>query len=805
MIDTQEGGKEVKDHRCFHCDKVGHKKSKCWWLKKGTGKKHMGKDAEPVGLVKTVMKILREVEELKWSAQPRHELDRKVIPDLHFTCLGKGYSGRAGEIDRPKSPLIVMNNQFAILIKGEFAKFTCAVSSAYSCHQMYLHRNAEIMHRASVQSDANYRFANFVIVSTVSANFTCVCETRVLDQLLKSEHSDLISIDVIDRPPKPSIRLNESESIFLKGETISIICETGVQSASSQVHLYQGSDGHSVCQQNNNSGSNVVSFRLVARKTEDYWCADQTAIQGRLIVSENSTAMRLPVIAHPLKPTCLLEAQGPATDNDQNVTVNCTVPKSHTSVKFHFYVNSQKQPNLSQVTDGQSFATIQLTVPRLQNRTQYYTCRYELKIAGRTLESEACNPQRLVLSDRPKSPLIVMNNQFAILIKGEFAKFTCAVSSAYSCHQMYLHRNAEIMHRASVQSDANYRFANFVIVSTVSANFTCVCETRVLDQLLKSEHSDLISIDVIDRPPKPSIRLNESESIFLKGETISIICETGVQSASSQVHLYQGSDGHSVCQQNNNSGSNVVSFRLVARKTEDYWCADQTAIQGRLIVSENSTAMRLPVIAHPLKPICLLEAQGPATDNDQNVTVNCTVPKSHTSVKFHFYVNSQKQPNLSQVTDGQSFATIQLTVPRLQNRTQYYTCRYELKIAGRTLESEACNPQRLVLSGGMNRYFLLVMGSPILLLLLIIVSICSMMIIKNVQSNNSGRRSSRGQSSPLEQDNWNVTPGYSSIGWSLTTVPENFGHTYDMVDLTDLNTASLGRWRREPSLYATIK
>ncbi|XP_038636261.1 uncharacterized protein LOC119954791 [Scyliorhinus canicula] len=506
-----------------------------------------------------------------------------------------------------------------------------------------------------------------------------------------------------------------------------------------------------------------------------------------------------------------------------------------------------------------------------------YTCRCETQVSGKWLISEHSERINITALDNPRRPTISLNPLENTFVNGEIVTITCSVDFHSTVYRFYLYvADREI----NSYTEGNSHFATFQIQPIITADYTCVCWVKVFDQWKYSAESDKISVTVIDRPPKPSIRLNESESIFLKGESITITCEAGLQQSPSQFNLFQGRDRHSVLRSSRIGYHNVVSFRLAAGKTEDYWCAYQIAQNGRRIASENSTNVQVPVIDppitpklslnqnfttilkgelllltceapprdwdttfflyklnnsftpaahrtvkgrysvtynitgalnpgvdhyrcmyntrvsgrllnsaqsdpiiltvidHPLKPICVLETKGHTSENEQNITFGCTAPNSYSAVKFYFYINSQTQFNIPQENAGKNGASISLTAPRLQNRTDFYTCRYEFEVAGRSIESETCTPQILLRSDGINIYILIALGSTILLFLLITISICSVVIMKKgnrpiVVNKCDELYVSSGQSVNAEEDKRNAPPAYSLIDWSLSTVPEN--------------------------------
>ncbi|XP_072370989.1 uncharacterized protein [Scyliorhinus torazame] len=92
----------MKSFKCFHCNKLGHGKSQCWWLKKSTEKADVVKQDKTVGFVRVIKESPREAKEVQTIVQPVQEVIVKTVPDVfkEFSCVGKVYScvsGGAGE------------------------------------------------------------------------------------------------------------------------------------------------------------------------------------------------------------------------------------------------------------------------------------------------------------------------------------------------------------------------------------------------------------------------------------------------------------------------------------------------------------------------------------------------------------------------------------------------------------------------------------------------------------------------------------------------------------------------------------
>ncbi|XP_072340040.1 uncharacterized protein [Scyliorhinus torazame] len=622
---------------------------------------------------------------------------------------------------------------------------------------------------------------------------------------------------------KPTITMNPPLAAFVQGEFVKITCNLESGCSGSWVSVYSSKDNKYLSAGHTTGDQCSFSIRFEVTQTSSYTCDYSLTDPSKL----RSDPLIVTAIDRPKTPSIALNIPFAVSMKGEFVTIICFV-SSHYSCNWMALSRNGEEIRRASAQSDVNYHSANFRIAT--TTSAIYTCRCVTPVSDNWLISEHSERITITAIDNPRKPTISLSPLQNMFVMGEIGTINCSVDFHSSVYGFHLYDAGQDIN--SCYTEGNSHFSTFQIQPLITADYTCVCWVKVFDQWECSVKSDTISVTVVDRPPKPSIRLNESESIFLKDERITVTCEAGLQQAPIQFNLYQGGVRHSVFRSSRTGYSNVATFRLVAGKTEDYWCAYQIAQNGRRIASENSTNIQAPVIDppitptlslnqnfttilrgelllltckapprdsdtifslyklnnsftpaahrivkgrysvtfnitgalnpgvddyrcmystnvsgrllnsaqsdpmvltvidHPLKPICVLEAKGPTSENEQNITFNCTAPNSYSAVTFYFYVNSQIQFHIPQENVGKNGASISLTVPRLQNRTDFYTCRYEFQVAGRRVESEACNPQSLLRSDGMNIYILIALGSAILLFLLITISICSVVIMK---------------------------------------------------------------------------
>ncbi|XP_067878168.1 uncharacterized protein [Heterodontus francisci] len=386
----------------------------------------------------------------------------------------------------------------------------------------------------------------------------------------------------------------------------------------------------------------------------------------------------------------------------------------------------------------------------------------------------------LVLSKGQMKPRITMHPSLVEVIEGENVNIICTLDSGCTDAWVYLYRNNEKNYLSASRTTGEQCSVTLEIQVTATAYYMCVYSLSESGELGRLQRSDPLTVSMRDRPAKPEISLNKNFTTVIRGERWLLTCKAPLQDSDNIFHLYKVKNSFQITPSKIMKGKHSVTFNLseiINLGVEHYRCKYNTLVLGRPIDSDQSDPVILTVIDRPLKPICLLETQGPVTENEQNVTVNCTAPSAYPIMKFYFYVNSQNQLHIPQVTEGQNSATIITSVPRLKIKTEYFTCRYQVKIAGRWVESDTSNPQRLVVSDGQYTQLIIGLGSALLILLIILLT-CKVANIK--------------RDTLITRD-------------QVNTIPDNFDRTYRMIDLTDLNAECQERLGREEPIYDNIK
>ncbi|XP_043539894.1 uncharacterized protein LOC122544686 [Chiloscyllium plagiosum] len=598
-------------------------------------------------------------------------------------------------IDRPVTPSIELDGGLSTFIFGHHAKIKCYLSSKYSCSSLYLHRNGQKLTNSNVQSDFNYHMATFEIPITAREMFTCSCELTLEQSLLSSEQSYSVYVTVIDKPQKPSLSLNHSENIFIRGELVNMTCSVDFQSSSYSFYLYTGE-----------------------QKTHSHFA-------------------------------------------DQN----------HSFTIFE----------------------IQAAVP------EYYMCECGMTVSGHRRYSELSDKLYLNVVERPKRPRIKLNASVRIFLKGEPLSITCQVDVLYSVRQFFLYRSTNGHSLEEISEDSGSTSVNFQIVANDPGEYWCAYQARIAGRLIDSETSVSVLVPVFDRPAEPEISLNLNFTTVIKGELLLLTCKAPTQDSDKMFYLYNNNNSLEAVPPIITKGRQIGIFNItetVNPGVEQYKCMYSMVVEERLISSKQSNPMILTIKDHILKPTCLLEFHGYPTAKGQNVTVNCTAPIPYPSMRFIFYEFSQTLIDSTQVLSGQSSAAMDILVPPFRSKNIEYSCRYQVDIGGRWIESDTC---KLHHTDGINMQLLFILGSALLLLLFIFILICTLIIIK-------GGRNREGPVT-LDQDTRMHTLDYPMISWDPTTgtVPEDLEYVYDTVDATDLCTISGQHWRREPSLYATVK
>ncbi|XP_067878270.1 uncharacterized protein [Heterodontus francisci] len=678
-----------------------------------------------------------EVKEYRQGYVVKMDLSKYVIYMVfligNYLVLSKGQ----------KKPTIAMDPSLDGVIEGESVYIICTLDSGCTDAWVYLYRNSERNYLSASRTTGEQCSITLEIQVSVTEYYTCVYSLSESGKLGRLQRSDPLIVTVLgllacmceflfwhlfvlpSRPKTPTITLNSRFTLIVKGERVKFICAVSSKYSCSWLYLHRKGTTIGYEPVHNDANYHFATFEIATSASEYYTCTCETLVSGSWRKSEHSDRIDITVIEQPRKPLMSLNPSEQRFLKGEFVTVICGVDFQSSTYRFRVYNSGREMSHSAE--EQRNFTSFQVQAKLPGN----YTCVCGINNLGEWTYSVHSEKIFLNVMDRPKRAEIRLNDAPNVFLKGEEVSLTCKAGDHHSASQFYLYQGSDD-HSVDQRNNIRNNVVSFRLVAYVSERYWCAYQTKIAGRLIHSENSTTVYVPVIDRPANPEISLNQNFTTVIRGEICLLTCKALLQDSDNTFYLYKVNNSFQVTPSIIVKGKHSVTFNLtevINLGVEHYRCKYNTIVLGRSIDSELSDPVILTVVDRPLKPICLLETQGPVTENEQNVTVNCTAPNAYPIMKFYFYVNSQNQLHIPQVTEGHNSATIITSVPRLKIKTEYFTCRYQVKIAGRWVESDTSNPQRLVGSDGLYMQLILGLGSALTFLLIILLT-CKLANIK---------------------------------------------------------------------------
>ncbi|XP_067878252.1 carcinoembryonic antigen-related cell adhesion molecule 5-like [Heterodontus francisci] len=589
-------------------------------------------------------------------------------------------------------PEIAMKPWLDGIVKGENVTITCTTTSACSQTWFSLYKSNAVKYHAKVRTIGTQCTVAFIIQVNKTEYYTCRYSAGS-NNWKPSSYSDPVNITVIDRPKTPSISLMDHHPVFVKGERAEIKCQVSSKYSCSWLHLHRNGEEVGKKSVHSDDLHHTATYEIAPTDSESYSCLCVILLSGNWSESEHSDRINITVIANrPQKPEIRLNQSANIFLKGENVTIICAADIQNSSSRFSLYkVSNGDSADQRNSKTGYNFVSFDLVA----NVSEYYWCAYQTEISGCFVDSENSTTVHVPVIGRPTKPKISLNQNFTTVIRGELLLLTCKDPLQDSNNAFYLYEvinTIPVTTRIIVQGKQPVTLNLTNIMNLGEVLYRCIQKTVVSGRQIDSEQSDPVILTVVERPPKPEIRLNESVNIFLRGENVSITCAADFQHSSSTFSLYKVSNGHLVDQKNGNTGYNFVSFHIAAHVSEQYWCAYQTEISGRFIDSENGTTVKVPVIDRPTKPEIFLNQNFTTVIRGELLLLTCKAPPQDSNNALHLYEESNSFPVTAPIIMKGKYPVMFNLTDVMHLGQVHYRCIQKMLASGRQIDSERSDP-----------------------------------------------------------------------------------------------------------------
>ncbi|XP_051901955.1 uncharacterized protein LOC127587585 [Pristis pectinata] len=625
-----------------------------------------------------------------------------------------------------QKPTITLNPWLDAVVKGENIGINCTIGSPCSEGWFYLYKNEQKRYDDKIRTSDGQCTATFEIRGNFSENYTCGYVPRYSGKWGELLRSDPIFVRVIDRPKAPDIILKSQFAKFITGEAVEIICQSSVNYSCGSMYFLK--HGEQLFNQTveTNYYHRFSMFRMRVNASGCYTCQCALLVSGEWLVSEPSDSLNITVINQPTKPILSRNQTAEVFIEGELVQLTCTVDFQAEATTFYLY-NSRRESCANQSHVGKDRHIVTFKIAPV--RKDYFTCVCGAYVSGQLRYSEESERVNFTVIDRPRKPEISVNWTGSAFLQGENIRLTCKSEGPYGAQKFVWYKGNNRQLLESIHVNAMHNLAIIDRLANQPEDYKCAYQVNISGRLIDSENSTTLHVPVIKPPAKAEISLNRNFSVYIGGELLSLTCKTPDQGSKGTFFIYSLNPRFPVAAIEVPKGSQTVTFNVTTMMNsgvESYQCIYKAIVAGRVIESEPSVPLILTIKERPPKPTITMDLQGPITEEGQNITVNCTAPNAYAPEKFYLYLHSEEQPYKHTETEGGHSAAFNIMVPLLKMSKEYYTCQYQVQMAGRSIASALSDPQMLPKSDGQFWYYIL--GS---FLLVVICLVSFLVAIKN--------------------------------------------------------------------------
>ncbi|XP_041421388.1 uncharacterized protein LOC121394448 [Xenopus laevis] len=579
--------------------------------------------------------------------------------------------------DIPPAPSISQSPFHSVYIRGEAVTLTCFVPNEYSAYQIqYYKHGREIYTRET--NERNVKYAISTDVEEAAGNYSCTYWTKISDRNVNSLLSNILAIRITAQPPAPSISLNPSHSVYIRGEHVTLSCSPpDPYKASGIQYSHQGKEIHS---------TTYIIYTEAQQSAGNYSCGYWIETHNRKINSMSSVYVTIQITDIPPAPSISLNPFHSIYIRGEPVTLTCSVPDRYLANQIEYYQHGREIH--TRLTDERTVIYVIST-----NNAEVvgnYSCSYWTTIFNRNIHSSVANSVAIRITDIPSPPSIVTRPSHPVYLKGESINMTCSThtthsQSAASKVQFYKDEN-QIQVEEAHDGEATYLL--FISGLEDTGHFLCKYITIVSGREILSEPSQSIQVTVVDVPNPPSIDLIPAHPVYLKGESVNMTCSVPGYVTIKNILYYK--DGEVI--QTKDAHERKATFLIPDMDIAgDYVCRYVTIHSGREIQSQPRSAP-IRVVDHPRPPSLMLLPEHKIYITEEPLTIicyGCTDSDGYKIYKSgHILQNSNSKSNIFRYS---------LKLQTSSNGSYTCTC-IEVLPGGRQMETKSSYPENVFVS-----------------------------------------------------------------------------------------------------------
>ncbi|XP_053555903.1 Fc receptor-like protein 5 [Bombina bombina] len=525
--------------------------------------------------------------------------------------------------EHPASPIITLHPSYPIYITGESVTLMCTPADVSKFRRIQYYREGKPFLTEDLLNTVSAN-VTFISAHDAAGNYSCVYWEETHGRLISSSISNVVAIHVTDCPSPPFISLSPPDSVYVGGEVITFSCSIPGEFAVKRTQFYmEGEEIH----REDTSDTNV-SFDVTTtsrEKSVNYSCSYWINYAGRDIQSHQSSNITVTVIDCPSPPFISLSPPDSVYVGGEVITFSCSIPGEFAVKRTQFYMEGEEIYRKDTSDTNVSFDVTTTSREKSVN----YSCSYWINYVGRDIQSHQSSNITVTVIDCPSPPFISLSPPDSVYVGGEVITFSCSIPGEFAVKRIQFYMEGEEIYRKDT-SDTNVSFDVTTTSRETSVNYSCIYWINNAGRDIQSHQSSNITVTVIVPPAPPSISLSPSHPVYIRRETINLMCSIPGIIALKSIQYYR--NGKEIYKVDTHKTKMFTISTSDQKSFANYSCGYSINMYGRNIQSHHSSYVTVTVIDIPPAPSISINPSYLVYIRGENISVTCFVPEESTVI-----------------------------------------------------------------------------------------------------------------------------------------------------------------------------
>ncbi|XP_075068286.1 immunoglobulin superfamily member 1-like [Mixophyes fleayi] len=576
--------------------------------------------------------------------------------------------------DIPPAPSIFLIPSFTVYTKKESLTLTCSSPGGTAVNGIQIYREGKEINE---EKSPHIKYVISASAKEAHGKYSCRYWVQINGRNISSSLSEYVIVTVIDVPADPSISLSPLHPVYIRGESVTVICSLPHEFVAGGIIFYKaGKKIHTKTVMDRS-----ISVIATSTVTDQYSCQYWETIHGRNITSDSSNKVKINIVEIPPAPSISLKPEFPVYIKGEAITVLCSPPNNAKEIRYF-------KDGHVMTTDG---IISTYTIPKsTQETTGKYSCLYWLMYSGRKIKSQRSLNVTVNVIEIPPAPSISLKPEFPVYIKGEAITVLC--SPPNNAKEIRYFKDGHVMTTDGIIS--TYTIPKSTQETT--GKYSCLYWLMYSGRKIKSQRSLNVTVNVIEIPQAPSIILNPVLPVYISGESINMTCSPpdGPAVISIQYYKYDKEIHES-------ETLGRMSTYLITSSSPDstgnYSCRYCFNHSDRYIYSQNSLSVAIRVMDIPPAPVLKNQSGHSVFLMGDSLQLLCSVPSissQYMVTQMYIYLGNEEvksdSPN-SQLSTPYAVSNL--------DRSSFgvYSCQFKANVSSREIISQRSNTLKITL------------------------------------------------------------------------------------------------------------